>query len=134
MDHWTKLARADGASKSMPLQAVMRSLGRDMEALTDAISKEDWALAAATAQRIADHAEAPASERKLVADWLGSESELFEDLDERTHEAARTLRRAAERADGRQVIETFAALQIRCLACHQRFRKGFVKHFHGQQG
>jgi len=110
----------------------MKALGRDMQTTTDAISKEDWALVAETARRIGHHAEPPPSERKLILDWLGSNSELFEDLDEHTHEAARAMRKAAESGDGQGVIENFAKLQNGCLACHQRFRKAFVEHFYGQ--
>src|SRR3974377_634256 len=35
-------------------------------------SREDWALVVETAQKIADHAEPPASESKLIRDWLGA--------------------------------------------------------------
>jgi len=108
----------------------MESLGRDMQTTTDAISKEDWARVAETAQKIAHHAEPPLSERKRILDWLGSNSELFEDLDEHTHEVAGAMRKAAENGDGQEVIETFAKLQNSCLACHQRFRRAFVDHFY----
>jgi cytochrome c556 len=126
------IAQAASPPKSMALRAVMRSLGRDMQATTDAISKENWALVAETARKIAHHPEPPPSERKLILDWLGSNSELFEELDEHTHEAARAMGKAAERADGHGVIENFAKLQNSCLACHQRFRKAFVEHFYAQ--
>jgi cytochrome c556 len=125
-------AQAISPPNSMALRAVMRSLGRDMQTTTDAISKEDWALVAEMAQRIARHAEPPLSERKLILDWLGSDSELFEHLDEQTHEVARAMRRAAESGDGPEVIENFARLQDSCLACHQRFRKAFVEHFYAE--
>jgi hypothetical protein len=74
----------------------MKSLGRDMQTITDAISKEDWATVAETAPKIAHHSEPSPSETKLISEWLGSNSELFEALDEHTHEAARGVRKAAE--------------------------------------
>jgi cytochrome c556 len=126
------LAQATSPPKAMALRAVMKSLGRDMQTTTDAISKEDWALVAESARKIAHHAEPPLSERKLIVDWLGSNSELFEDLDEHTHEAARAMRKAAESGDGQEVIETFAKLENSCLACHQRFRRAFIEHFYAQ--
>ena len=126
------LAQATSAPKSMALRSVMKSLGRDMQTTTGAISKEDWALVTEMAQKIARHAEPPLSERKLVLDWLGSDSELFEHLDEHTHEVARAMRQAAESGDGPEVIENFARLQSSCLACHQRFRKAFVEHFYAE--
>jgi len=107
----------------------MKSLARDMQTITAAISKEDWAMVAETAQKIADHSEPAPSERKLIIEWLGSDSELFEALDEHTHEAARAVGKAAASGDGQEVIEAFAKLQNSCLACHQRFRKAFVAHF-----
>jgi cytochrome c556 len=125
-------SQATSPPKAMALRAVMKSLGREMQTTTDAISKEDWALVAESAHKIAQHAEPPLSERKLIVDWLGSNSELFEELDEHTHEAARAMRKAADSRDGQEVIETFAKLQNGCLACHQRFRKAFVEHFYAQ--
>jgi cytochrome c556 len=110
----------------------MKSLGRDMQTITDAISKEDWSTVAETTPKIAHHSEPPPSEKKLISEWFGSNSELFEALDEHTHEAARAMRKAAESGDGQKVIETFAKLQNSCLACHQRFRKAFVEHFYAQ--
>jgi hypothetical protein len=127
------LAQATSPPKSMALRAVMISLGRDMQTTTDAISREDWFLVAETAQKISHHAEPPQSEKKHILDWLGPNSELFEALDEHTHEVAGAMRKDAENGDGQQVIENFAKLQNSCLACHQRFRKAFVEHFYSQK-
>ncbi|HOK10792.1 MAG TPA: hypothetical protein PK221_00860, partial [Ottowia sp.] len=48
-------ARAQAAQPEQPmaLRGVMERLGRDMQAVTGAISKEDWALVAELAPRIA---------------------------------------------------------------------------------
>ena len=127
-----RFTQAASPAKSMALRAVMKSLGRNMQTMTDAISKEDWAVVAETASKIAHHAEPPPPERRLIIDWLGSNSETFEALDEQTHEAAQAVREAAEGGDDQKVIETFARLQNSCLACHQRFRKPFVEHFYTQ--
>jgi hypothetical protein len=128
----TCFAQAASPPKSMALRAVMNSLGGDMQTTTDAISREDWARVAETAQKIAHHAEPPPSERKLILDWLGSDSERFEDLDEQTHKAARAMGKAAESGEGQKVIESFAQLQSSCLRCHRAFRKAFVEHFYAQ--
>ena len=127
-----RLTHAAIPAKSMALRGVMKSLGRDMQTMTDAISNEDWALVAKTAPKIAHHAEPPPSERKLISDWLGSNFETFEAFDEQTHEAAQAVREAADSGDGQRVIEAFAKLQNSCLACHQRFRKPFVRYFYTQ--
>ena len=44
-------------AKPLALRSAMDKLGRDMQAVTGAISKEDWALVATLAPKIASHAE-----------------------------------------------------------------------------
>ena len=125
-------AQATSAPKSMALRSVMKSLGRDMQTTTGAISKEDWALVTEMAQKIARHAEPPLSERKLVLDWLGSDSELFEQLDEHTHEVARAMRQAAESGDGPQVIENSPGCRIAAWLVTSAFEKAFVERFYAE--
>ena len=48
--------------KPMALRAVMEQLGNDMQAVTGAVSHEDWALVAELASKIANHAEPPPEE------------------------------------------------------------------------
>ena len=56
-------AQSVEAAKPMALRTIMERLGRDMQAVTGAISKEDWPLVAELAPRIAKHAEPPMSEK-----------------------------------------------------------------------
>jgi hypothetical protein len=87
-----------------------------MQTTTDAISKEDWALVAKSAHKIAQHAEPPLSERKLIVDWLGSNSEPFEELDEHTHEAARAMRKAAALLRAKLMPPQQLPIRLNCRA------------------
>jgi hypothetical protein len=59
-------AQSVEATKPMALRTVMEKLGRDMQAVTGAISKEEWALVAELAPKIAKHAEPPLSEKMRI--------------------------------------------------------------------
>lgn len=117
-------------AKPMVLQNVMVKLGRDMQAVTGAISREDWAAVAELAPGIARHAEPPMSEKLRILAWLGTDAGRFRGFDEQVHEAAEAMGEAATRADGQAVIAHFGRVQQSCLACHQGFRKSFQEHFH----
>ena len=58
-------AQAESA-KPMALRGVMDKLGRDMQAITGAISKEEWAVVAELAPKIANHAEPPVAEKMRI--------------------------------------------------------------------
>lgn len=120
-----------GPAKPMVLRTVMEKLGRDMQAVAGAISKEDWARVAALSPEIASHEQPPAAEKMRILAWLGAEAGRFRGFDGQVHEAATAMSEAAMRGDGRAVIAAFARVQQGCLECHQGFRKSFVEHFHG---
>lgn len=115
---------------TMAFWAVMDTLGRDLQAVTGAISREDWAAVAALAPRIASHGEVPGAEMSRSHEWLGAGAEAFEGFDHRAHEAATVMGQAAGRADGPAVIAAFAEVQQGCLGCHQRFRQPFQEYFY----
>ena len=127
-------AWADGnaTAEPMELRRIMRELGKDMQAVTDGISREDWERIAKTAPKIAEHRQPPFAEKMRILAFAGSSSGRFKRFDEQTHQAAKDLEQAARRSDGQAVIASFATLQNSCLACHQDFRKPFVEHFYGQ--
>lgn len=119
------------ATKPLALRGVMERLGRDMQAATGAISKEDWVLVAALAPKIASHAEPPLPEKVRILSWLGSDAGRFRGFDGQAHDAATAMGEAAKRRDGQAVIAAFAKVQQSCLGCHQSFRQPFVEHFYG---
>lgn len=125
-------AWADGATEGKPLalRRIMQELGRNMQAITGAISQEDWALVAQIAPRVAAHPEPPLPEKVRILAYLGTDAARFRRFDAQTHEAAHAMQQAAARNDGKAVIQSFARVQESCLGCHQGFRKSFVEHFH----
>lgn len=117
----------------MALRGVMQQLGRDMQAVTGAISREYWAVVADLAVRIARHEQPPAREKLRILGWLGSEVGKFRGLDGEVEQAATALGEAAGRGDGAGVIAAFTKTQQSCLSCHQAFRQSFLEHFYGQR-
>ena len=104
----------------------MQDMGKNMQVVTDGISREDWEMVARAAPLIADHPQPPLAEKMRILSFVGADAGKFKGHDERTHQAARALEQAAVRSDGQAVISSFATLQNSCLACHQSFRKSFV--------
>lgn len=121
------------AAEPLELRRIMQELGRNMQAVTDGISREDWGRVAEIAPRIATHPKPPLGEKMRILAFAGSDAGRYKRFDEQTHQAAMALEQAARRADGQAVIASFASLQTSCLSCHQGFRKPFVEHFYGQQ-
>lgn len=126
------LAAGDSGVEPLELRLIMQALGKEMQLVTDAISREDWVLVADSAPRIADHPQPPFGEKLRILTFIGSDASRFKGFDKQTHQAAKGLEHAAMRGDGQAVIASFATLQNSCLACHQDFRKPFVEHFYGQ--
>ncbi len=126
-------AQTADPAKPMAFRSAMDKLGRDMQAVTGAISREDWALVAELVPKIAHHDEPPAEELKAIHGWLGSNGGKFHRLDEQTHKAAVAMGNAAKRGNGKAVISAFEKVQQSCLACHQSFRKSFVEHFYAKR-
>lgn len=126
-------AEVDQPVKPLALQGVMQQLGRDMQAVTGAIATEDWPSVAQLAEKIAQHAEPPLSEKVRILAWLGSDAKSFRGLDGQLKDAANTLADTAKSNAGRAVITAFSEVQHSCLACHQKFREPFVNHFYGTQ-
>lgn len=119
------------AEEPLVLRQVMQALGSDMQLITGGIAREDWPLVAGTAPQIANHPQPPLSEKMRIIGFMGAEMSGFKALDGETHRAALELGVAADQQDGAKVINAFGKLQQTCLACHQRFRSGFVQHFYG---
>ncbi len=128
-------AWADDVDKAKPLalRKIMQDLGKNMQGVTDGISREDWEMVRKIAPLIADHPQPPLVEKMRILSFVGADAGKFKGYDEKTHQAARALEEAAARSDGKSVIAAFANLQNSCLACHQSFRKPFVEHFYGQR-
>ncbi len=120
-------AQADN-DENLSLRHVMRSLGMEMQQVTDGISRQAWKQVENAANNIADHPKPALAERQRVMAFLGTDATLFKQLDKTTHQTARRLKNAAAKHNGKAVIDIFATLQHRCLACHQRFRQPLQTH------
>lgn len=129
----TSRVQAAEFEKRMVLHNVMQQLGRDMQAVTGAISEEDWGLVAQLAPKIGRHSEPPLTEKMRILAWLGTDAGKFRGFDGQVQDAATTMGEAATHGDGQEVIIAFSKLQERCLSCHQEFRKPFQEHFYGKR-
>ncbi|MCK9213130.1 cytochrome c [Rhodoferax sp.] len=128
------LFAATGAQAVEPLalQKVMKDLGKNMQVITDGISREDWALVEKTAPMIADHPQPPMSEKMRIMGFMGTNMSKFKTYDGETHDQAQAVGKAAKAKDGQGVISVFQKLQTSCYSCHSEFRKPFVEHFYGK--
>ena len=109
----------------------MKELGRNMQAITDGISREDWALIEKTAPHVADHPQPPLSERLRLMAFAGTDAGRFKAYDGETRAAAEAVAKGASAKDGKATILAFQRLQTGCFNCHRQFRKPFVDHFYG---
>ena len=119
------------AAKPHALRSVMKDLGRNMQIITDGISREDWALIEQAAARVAEHPQPPAFERLRVMAFVGARAGKFKAYDGETHIAAEAVANGARAKDGEATILAFQKLQTGCFNCHREFRKPFVEHFYG---
>ena len=122
------------AAEPLEFQKVMKELGKNMQIITDGISREDWELVAKTAPMIAEHPQPPLAEKTRIISFMGAEMSRFKSFDMQTHEAAHDLMHAAHEKDGQKVIEAFQKVQSSCLGCHQAFRSEFKEHFYSKSG
>jgi cytochrome c556 len=118
------------AAEPLALQQVMKDLGKNMQTVTDGISREDWLLVEKASRNIGEHPQVPPTEKMRIMSFMGSDMARFKELDGKTHLAAHEMAEAAQARDGQKVIASFQKLQSACLACHQSFRPAFVKHFY----
>lgn len=120
------------AAEPLELQKIMKELGKQMQMVTDGISREDWALVEKIAPLIADHPQPPLDEKMRIMGFMGANMGKFKAFDGETHEAALEMKGAAQAKDGQKTIAAFQKLQLTCLACHQTFRSPFMEHFYGR--
>jgi len=122
----------DSSFKPLALKTIMQKLSKDMQTVTDAISREDWGQVAKTAPLVANHPQPPIAEKMRILSFAGSKVSKFKSFDKQTHQAAKELEKVAIKQDGKGAIAKFATLQNSCLDCHQNFRETFKEHFYGK--
>lgn len=121
------------AAEPLALQKIMNDLGRNMQLITDGISREDWERVEKIAPLIADHPQPPLAEKMRIMRFVGTDMGRFKAYDGETHDQAQAVARAAKARDGRSVILAFQKLQTSCYNCHSEFRKPFMAHFYGNE-
>ncbi len=121
------------AAEPLILQQVMKDLGKNMQVITDGISREDWELVGKTAPLIADHPQPPMTEKMRIMSFMGTSMGKFKAHDGETHSQAQAVGKAAKAKDGQGVILAFQKLQTSCYNCHSEFRKPFVAHFYSKK-
>lgn len=104
------------------LLTIMIDLGRDMNAISDALWRDDLATVATAARAIAEHPHVSASERERIQSVLGDNFPDFVKGDQRVHQSAVRLAEAAAASDMGAALEELAELQSGCVACHDGFR------------
>lgn len=124
-------ANADAAP--LALRQVMKDLGKNLQAITDGVSREDWELVAKIASLIADHPQPPLGEKMRILSFVGTNMGKYKAYDDATQEQAQAVGKAAKAKDGPGVILAFQKLQTSCHNCHSEFRKPFVAHFYGKK-
>ncbi len=128
------LAASNGHSaEPLALQKIMKDLGKNMQVITDAISREDWQRVEKTAPLIGDHPTPPFGEKLRILGFVGANMNKYKDYDGETQEHAVAVGKAANARNGQGVIFAFQKLQTSCYNCHYEFRKPFVEHFYGKQ-
>ena len=121
------------AAEPLALQKVMKDLGKNMQTITDGISRGDWELVEKTAPLIADHPQPPMMEKMRIISFMGTNMGKFKAHDAETHDQAQGVGKAAKAKDGPGVILAFQKLQTSCYNCHSEFRKPFMEHFYGKK-
>ena len=114
------------------LRGIMQQMGANLQAVTDAISREDWKTVAELAPKIANHDQPPMLEKVKILAWLNVDAPKFKGLDGEVEKAATAMGEAAQKGDGEAVIADFAKVQQSCLACHAGYRQKFIDHFYGK--
>ena len=121
------------AAEPLALQQIMKDLGKNMQLITDGISREDWERVGKAAALIADHPQPPLAEKMRILRFVGTRMGKFKAYDGETHDQALAVGKAAKVRDGQEVIISFQKLQTSCYSCHSEFRTPFVAHFYGNE-
>jgi len=104
------------------LRVIMQQLGVDYAVLNDAILSEDFAGTATAAHAIAFH-DTPSlgTKMKLMAS-LRSEMSDFKSADDKVHNLALDIEKAAKAKDMKTLIAKQSQMLSACMACHTSYR------------
>ena len=60
--------------KPLALRTIMQGMGKNMQVMTDGISRSDWMLVEKSAALLADHPQPPAEEKARIIGLFGAEA------------------------------------------------------------
>lgn len=118
------------SAQQMELRSVMQDMSRNLQAVVDAISREEWGRVAELSSKIELHQQPSDSEKTRIITFFGPEMGRFKAFDTQTSEAASRLQQFAKAGQPQQVIDSVAKLQTSCLGCHEAFRERFINRFY----
>ena len=120
------------ATQPLELRKIMKDLGKNMQAITDGISREDWELVEKTAPLIADHPQPPMAEKMRIMSFMGTNMGKFKAHDGETHEPAQAVGKAAKAKTARASYSPSRSSRP-AVTTATGFRKPFVEHFYGEE-
>lgn len=115
-------AASDASAAPGDLKTIMVGLGQQLNALHDALWREDLGAVGAAATAVAQHPKVSPEERGRIQRALGDDFPRFAAADGRVHDAAVAVADAAAAKDLDGVVGRLGTLEAGCVACHTQFR------------
>jgi len=104
------------------LKAVMQQLAHDFAVLNQAVLVKDFSSAASAAHRIADHETPSMMEKMKIMSGMGTEMSSFKKEDEKVHQLAIWVEKAAIAQDMPNLIKHQSNMLSACMGCHTLYR------------
>lgn len=79
------------AAEPLEFQKMMKELGKNMQTVTDGISREDWKLEGTTAPLIAKHPQPPLVKKQRIISLMGAKMSKFKTFDMQAHDVVTKL-------------------------------------------
>jgi len=110
------------AAEEGTLKYVMQQLGKDYTALDHAILMEDFDRAAKAANHIANHDKPSMWQKMKIMGGLRTDMPNFKKADEKVHNLALDIEKAAKAKDMPQLIQQQSKMLSACMGCHTAYR------------
>ena len=107
---------------SPELKEIMQELRDNAVEIADGLLTDDFQRVARGAAAIANHAQIPPEQVKLVAAALGAEMPAFKQFDITVHDLSLDIAAAAKTEDRERVITSYQRMLDGCFACHGAYK------------
>jgi len=121
----TNIVASEPASDGS-LKQIMQQLSKDYSDLNHAILIEDFDGAASAAHAIAYHDKPSLGQRMKVLSELGSEMSEFKKADDKVHNLAIKIEKAAQTKDMPLLLMHQTQMISACMFCHTSYRSRVV--------